>query len=277
MLNFDGTFEVPIDADHGFKVHAVGTGTVENDLFWHGFGMGWEAQTLRAWVGLAKNARVIADIGSNTGVFALSAKAVNSEACVMAFEPAPRIAKILDSNVSLNGYDIEVAKVGLSDRNGTSTFFDSTAEHSYSGSFNPVMMAGRADMSEEIVEVVRFDEFLDEHQIEGVELIKVDVEMHELEVLTGAARCIERDRPIIVIELLTRELAGEVNSKLRRVDYVSFQVDEQDGLFPLEVLTDGRFGDETRDWNFILCPRDKIKTLESFLAAGALLPSEDPD
>jgi len=44
---------------------------------------------------------------------------------------------------------------------------------------------------------------LDEFGITGVDFVKIDVEGHEVEVLKGAARTIERSRPIVLIEVRT--------------------------------------------------------------------------
>lgn len=47
---------------------------------------------------------------------------------------------------------------------------------------------------------------LDEHDLSGVGFIKIDVEGHELEVLRGAARTIQRDLPHLLVEIQDRHL-----------------------------------------------------------------------
>ena len=251
-LTFEGPFDVSIDQHHAFKIHHYGN-IVENELFWRGFGGGWEAASVLLWAELARNAKVVVDIGANSGVFALTAKAMNPAATVLAFEPASRICERLRRNVALNGFDIDVVALGVSDTTGTLKFFDTTASHSYSASFNPEMLAGRADLTETDISVTRLDDFLDDRHVGALELIKIDVEMHESEVLAGAARCLERDRPAILIEILTPALAEKVDSQIEDLGYLKFQVLEAEGLRRLERLTDGRFGGKTRDWNFLLC------------------------
>jgi hypothetical protein len=48
------------------------------------------------------------------------------------------------------------------------------------------------------VAVTHLDRFLD--QVSRVDLIKIDVQGHEPSVLAGAARLIERHRPVLVVE-----------------------------------------------------------------------------
>jgi len=251
-LSFEGPFDVSIDPHHAFKIHHYGH-IVENELFWRGFGGGWEATSILLWAEMAKNAQVVLDIGANSGVFALTAKAMNPAATVIAFEPAPRICERLQRNVALNEFDIEIVALGVSDTTGTLKFFNTTASHSYSASFSPEMLVGRADLTETDIPVTRLDDFLDDRQVGALELIKIDVEMHESEVLAGAARCLARDRPDILIEILTHALAEKVDSQIEDLGYLKFQVLEAEGLKRLERLTDGHFGRETRDWNFLLC------------------------
>jgi hypothetical protein len=48
---------------------------------------------------------------------------------------------------------------------------------------------------------------LDEYDIRNVCFIKIDVEGHELDVLKGAARTIDRERPTLLVEIEQRHLA----------------------------------------------------------------------
>src|SRR5215207_9789670 len=65
-LKFEGVIGVQVDAAHSFRMHSYAT-TIENDLFWRGYGNGWEGTSLRVWRQLVPHARTIADIGANTG------------------------------------------------------------------------------------------------------------------------------------------------------------------------------------------------------------------
>src|ERR1700740_2290939 len=96
-LSFRGTFTVEIDALHHFQLEHWGF-MVENDLFWSGFGKGYEATSLQVWRRLAPHAHVILDVGANTGIYTLVACCVNPAATVFALEPVDRVFRRLKQN-----------------------------------------------------------------------------------------------------------------------------------------------------------------------------------
>jgi FkbM family methyltransferase len=183
---------------------------VENDLFWRGYGKGWEGKSLSLWRDLAKCNDVIVDVGANTGVYALAAKAVNPEAKVVAVEPAARVASKLRRNVELNGFDIEILECAASDSNGTATLYDFPGEHEYSASLEKTM-TGTVPVS---VETKRLDDIL-----ERIDLIKIDVERHEPATLRGMKRLLKRCHPTILIEVLDDEAQAEIERELSGLDY----------------------------------------------------------
>src|SRR5713101_2751945 len=93
-LRFAGIINVQVDATHSFLMHNYET-FIENDLFWRGYGRGWEGMSLRIWRRLARHAHSILDIGANTGVYSLAAKCVNPAATIVAFEPVERVYRRL--------------------------------------------------------------------------------------------------------------------------------------------------------------------------------------
>ena len=116
-LHFEGIVTIPVCSTGSFKIRHHGF-LIENDLFWAGYGNGWEGTSLKLWTRLAPHARTIFDIGSNTGVYALAARTVNPAARIFAFEPVGRITQLLQDNVTLNGFDIEVVVAGGAHRYG---------------------------------------------------------------------------------------------------------------------------------------------------------------
>ncbi|MFN3592069.1 MAG: hypothetical protein ACK4TG_07755, partial [Thermaurantiacus sp.] len=71
-LHFAGTFAVTLPGGSEFQMQHFGQ-LVENELFWAGFGNGWEATSLRLWARIAPHAATILDVGANSGVYALAA------------------------------------------------------------------------------------------------------------------------------------------------------------------------------------------------------------
>jgi len=122
-LHFQGPISLDLPNATHMRVNHFGN-QVENDLFWVGFGNGWEKASLLTWLWLVRDAEVVFDIGANTGIYALSAQATRPRAKVMAFEPVKRIHAKLAANVALNTYPIKAHNIALSDHNGTVPLYD---------------------------------------------------------------------------------------------------------------------------------------------------------
>jgi FkbM family methyltransferase len=224
-LYFEGVVNIPVEAGRAFTIRHHGY-QVENDLFWAGYGNGWEATSLRLWARLSQHARTIFDIGANTGVYSLAAKAVNPKARVFAFEPVDRIALRLSENVALNGYDIEVVVAGVSQTTGEAVFYEPGTEHAYSASLNPEMLAGMAGLVEKKINVIRMDDFAAARALPSVDLFKIDAEKHEIEVLSGFGDLIQRHRPVFLLEVLDRSMGEKVERIFTGLDYAFYEIAE---------------------------------------------------
>jgi FkbM family methyltransferase len=209
-LPYFGEFAVEVEPGATFRMRASGE-AVENALYWSGYAHDWEKASLAAWRDRARKARLIVDVGANSGVYALAARAVNGSARIVAFEPSPRVMARLKANIALNGFAIDAREIALSDRDGTATFYDFDGVHQYSASLDP-QMGGTIETK---VQTRRLDDVIDG----PVDLIKIDVEMHEPAVLRGMTRILARDRPVILIEVLTDAIKAEIESLTRDCGY----------------------------------------------------------
>lgn len=252
-LHFKGVFKVPTGQQTSFLVRHYGY-QVENDLFWAGFGKGWEATSLVVWSRLAQQSTVILDIGANTGVFALAAKAINPRARVLAFEPISRIADRLRDNVALNGFDIAVVEAGASDSTGEAVIFEPATEHAYSASLDSTMLAGRDDLRETTIAVTRIDHLVRERGLGRVDLVKLDTEKHEMAVLQGFGEVLALSRPSFLIEILNPELGAGVASVFKDRGYVFYEIAEGEGITLKPTL-----GGAGR--NHLLCPQEVADVL----------------
>ena len=128
--------------------------------------------------------RVAVDIGAHVGYW--SRRLVNDFEYVYAFEAELEHAQCLKLNVEADNF--EMHNIAVSDRLGTVNF---TRNIDNSG------MSHVSDQGEEI-----FCQRLDHWHLENLDLIKIDVEGHELQVLQGAAANILRNRPVLFVEIL---------------------------------------------------------------------------
>ena len=221
---------ITIASRHGrrFRMFSYGD-VVENSLFWSSDRRGEDTTSFQAWERLAAIADgMILDIGANTGLYALLAKAANPDATVKAFEPVKRIANKLTRNIVGNGYDIEVIEKAVSDRNGVATFHDSADPDSSTNGYSASLenSFGFNDRSYQ-VDVVTLDSMLADAK---VSLIKLDVELHEVSALRGMMAIIDRDRSSILIEVINEEIAEEVTRMLKPFGYEFYPIEEKKGL-----------------------------------------------
>jgi FkbM family methyltransferase len=137
------------------------------------------------------------DAGANQGVFAYAFSHIANE--VEAFEPNPDYARFAQRML---GKRARVHQLALSDQAGRAQFVvpladDGTVLH-LGGSLGNAEAAGAKAM--------RFDvelRTIDSFAFTDVRAIKIDVEGSELAVLAGARETIRRDRPPLIVELLT--------------------------------------------------------------------------
>jgi FkbM family methyltransferase len=138
-----------------------------------------------------KTGDVAIDVGANIGALTIPmARLVGAKGVVYAFEASAVNLTLLRENVEQNYLDniITIVPKAASDKLGTLKVDRQSALHAYS----------RRDINEGefAVDCVRIDDL----SLPRLNLIKIDVDGHELEVLNGAVETIRRCRPIIYIE-----------------------------------------------------------------------------
>ncbi len=127
-----------------------------------------------------KDARVIFDLGSNTGLTLVFFKLRHPNARIFAFEPDPSNAAILRKNIEAFKSDVvfnEAAVVGKPQDHVT--FFVSQEHWSSSGSRK------QESDTEVRVRAVTLDSVMSEHAIQSIDILKFDIEGAEYEVLAA--------------------------------------------------------------------------------------------
>jgi FkbM family methyltransferase len=141
------------------------------------------------------------DVGANQGFYAFALRGVVDR--ILAFEPNPDYARF--ARHMLRGR-AEVFEVALSDKPGRGTFYVPLAEDGmvlhFAGSLKQTHTQFQRNQAYE-VEIHTLDDFGRERGVTDVRFIKADVEGSEREVLDGARATIARDRPVILLELLS--------------------------------------------------------------------------
>jgi FkbM family methyltransferase len=177
------------------------------------------------------------DVGANFGLYtyAMARKAP----AVEAFEPVPACA-VFVRRARLRR--VRVHQIALSDRHGE-------------GTIHLPLVGGRANAADASLEPSRGPcqtltvpvTTLDSFGFDDVDLVKIDVEGHELKVLRGAVQTLARCRPNMIIEIEQRHLRDDLtmtdvfrfvqelgysgrflrNGKLRPLREFSYEIDQR--------------------------------------------------
>ncbi|GAB3680749.1 FkbM family methyltransferase [Salinisphaera aquimarina] len=136
------------------------------------------------------------DVGANAGNYSLAL--ATHFAQTLAFEPDPHTFAVLENNCRRNpGLRIQPLQLGLSSEKKTLDFYRNAAGNSGASGFEKP----RQGVSPVAMVVEKGDALIAATQ--KVSAIKIDVEGHELEVISGLVDTIARDRPVVFLEWLT--------------------------------------------------------------------------
>lgn len=206
-------------------------GGTSSYLYWlHAY----EPETTSLFMELARDARVILDIGAADGLYSVFAAAANSTARILAFEPGTCAASVCARNFELNlptTRNLELHQIALGEHDTESTLYVA-GETGGTSSLNPQF---RRDRQEQKVRVRAGDSLLRELAIDRVDLIKIDTESTEPDVLRGFREQLRHAAPDIICEVLHGRTEGALEELLRPLGYRFYWI-TTDGLLPRETL-----------------------------------------
>ena len=244
-LYFKGIFRVKL-YDSSFLIEHHGF-QVENDIFWAGLTGGWEKISIQLWIELCKKSEVIIDVGANTGIYSLIAKTVNPKSSVYGFEPVNRVFDKYKNNCELNKYDIHCSEIALSNYDGEAIIYDTNSEHTYSVTVNKNTISKDTDVIETKIRVQKISTFIAENGIKNIDLIKIDVETHEPEVLEGMGEYLKKFQPTLLIEILNDEVGNKVQSLIKDINYLFFNIDEINKPTRVDKIS------KSNHYNYLIC------------------------
>ncbi len=178
----------------------------------------------RVFPGIGSSSLTCWDVGGNIGNHALCF--ARHFAQVEVFEPGTRAAAILEANLKINRIEnVTLHRIGLSDYQGESDLLvgrrNLGASRLAETSTETKPLGGIVE--QESVSLVRADDIgLD---TSSIGFIKIDVEGHELKVLRGMMRTLQKHQPLLLVEHLSESIRNgnsEVTSLMRDLGYLPF-------------------------------------------------------
>ena len=169
---------------------------------------------------LAVDANVL-DIGANVGIMTTPISRHVRLGTVHAYEPIPENFRVLQRIVQRGKLDnVVLHEVALGDSDGELEMVMPVEEHVRMQGLSHVVGDDTSDVSGSRYRVPqrRLD---DDPAVDGLRIdgIKMDVENFEHHVLRGAARLLERDRPLIYTELWDNEVRSACFALLEPLGY----------------------------------------------------------
>lgn len=173
------------------------------DVGRHLFGGNYEPNVTEAFCEHLSDGMSVLDVGANVGYFSmLSASLVGPKGSVLAIEPNPKKARMIEASRRTNDFaQVRILQCAAGAEAGMLTLH---ASHS-NGITNALPAEIDALLASETVAQMPIDAVLDGKKID---LIKLDVEGAEYKALLGASGMLAASRPIIISEFCPPALSG---------------------------------------------------------------------
>ena len=209
-LWFKGFFSVSF-SNKNFFIYSLPT-IIENEIFWNGLGTTWEPLSLRIWSKIVKKKKIVFDIGANTGIYSLLGCAFNSGSLVYAFEPNIECVKALEKAKNKNKFKIKTINYALSNKKGF-VYFDG------------YQIQNKKNLKK--IKKIRLDNFIEINKIKSLDLVKLDVELHEVQVLEGMGKYLNEFKPDFLIEVLNKNMAKKLNYLFKNLGYNYISINDK--------------------------------------------------
>lgn len=245
-LYFRGIFTTQVSSECSFKMDHFGQ-QIENELFWCGLEGGWEKVSINIWKRLCIDSKVILDIGANSGLYSMVAKALSPQSEVYAFEPVNRVYNRLVKNNTINKYNICTEELALSNYDGEAVIYDTPESHILSVTVNKNLHPSKVHSFPVQILAKKLSSYVKEKNLSKIDLIKLDVETHEPEVLEGMEELLEKFKPVLLVEVLSDEIGARIQNIVQHCNYLYFDIDEQDGIKQVYEIKKSSY------YNYLLC------------------------
>ncbi len=196
-----GQLSVPV-LNYQLQLYSQANDALTSKLY---YGIKWEEPEVNLFNELAKKSSCTLDIGGNIGLYSLIASKANPTSYIYCFEPNPNNVKRIKKNIYINQShsNIQLIETAVGRCKGQIPFYLPEGNKiSDVSSVYKVHTESFSDfkMSKINVDVIAIDDFI---QNQGIipDLIKIDVELYELEVFEGMKSFLSNYSPVVICEV----------------------------------------------------------------------------
>ena len=180
--------------------------------------------------------RWLLDVGANRGDVTVAALRSYPGAKAICFEPVSKTFDLLSSAVSAYPGRTHLFNLALSDRTGVEkmnlTTFDGANSIATQTATHKRLNPHVQQVGSESISLVRLDDLAAELPAREIDVLKIDVEGHELNVLEGGRDFISRQVDTVIIEIsMMRDEVGR-----RQAVFAVFALLEEMGFFLTNVI-----------------------------------------
>lgn len=223
---------------------------IANAIYWRGWD-GHEPEMPPLFLGACQSARVVVDVGANTGYYSCLAALANPSALVVAIEAVPAHAHRLRANLELTGVAdrTRVAELAVGHSAGEIRFDGPT--HGIAHGARPLDADAAPLHGELVVSMTTIDDLLGELAVDvsDVEVVKLDIEGGEADALLGATRLLQAGTPLTFCEVLNEASGERVQDILGPHGYTAYRLTPAGA----ELITNGfeRLGKSLKNYLFV--------------------------
>lgn len=250
-LPVDAFFSVDIEKGTSISYRSTRFDLIGRVLFWKGV-EGFEPETIRLFRTVIRKADLFLDVGANTGIYSLVACALNPSIEVFAFEPVPRVCKLLRENIDANAFNdrCSVFEMAVADFDGWTQLHVPPEGVPTSASLD---REGFRQIEGQLirVRVTRIDSLSVQNKKEIV--VKIDVEGFEHGVIRGMRELIVSDSPVIVAECVDKDASKKIEIMFKDLNYNFYNIGSKGIKYSTEIVPSKR----QTDRNYLFLPAHK--------------------
>lgn len=219
-----------------------------------GYGSSGELNILRQLKKSGKKIEVIFDVGANIGGYTNVLLSIFPKAQIHCFEPAKETFRTLSKNIVEP--NVTLNNIGISDENANRTLYFDKENSGLASLYNRQLdYLGLEFSKREQIELMTLDKYCQNHGIDRIDFLKMDIEGNEHKALLGASGLLKRKK-IGVIQIETGGTNMDSRTYFRdywnllHADFDVFRV-LQDGVKKIEKYEEELECFITTNWLFI--------------------------